>query len=405
MHAAPITIAGAGPAGLMLARACAARGVPVRLIAPQPEREWPNVYGMWLHEAEAVGVTALLDATWPTTSVVDSRGRAITLAPGYGRLDGARAQREWLRELRDGGGEIVDATVSAGAVTHDDEGTRITLDDGRELRARLLIDATGHNSTLVTRAAPGHATAFQTAWGITAQTDPPLAGLPPDTMRLMDFSRAGTFLYAMPLHDGRVFLEETVLTADPPVPPEELEPQLHARLAALGVRVVRVDHVERCRIPMNTPLPRRGQRVVAFGGAGAMVHPASGYLLAHCLRVAPRVADAIARGGSLSPLALARAAERAVCTRDERRVHRLLAFGGAVVGRMPDGQVGDFFAAFFALPEHLWRGYLSRTASSRGVLLAMCRMYRRLPGRLRRRLVGEGIMHAPTLLRAMLAPG
>ena len=46
-----------------------------------------------------------------------------------------------------------------------------------------------------------------------------------------------SFLYAMPLGEGRVFLEETCLVAKPPLPFSTLKRRLHRRLAAMGLKV------------------------------------------------------------------------------------------------------------------------------------------------------------------------
>ena len=48
---------------------------------------------------------------------------------------------------------------------------------------------------------------------------------------------APSFLYAMPLPGGRMFLEETCLVAKPTLPFAALKRRLHRRLAAMGVQV------------------------------------------------------------------------------------------------------------------------------------------------------------------------
>lgn len=46
-----------------------------------------------------------------------------------------------------------------------------------------------------------------------------------------------SFLYAMPVTDGRVFLEETCLVAKPPLPFSVLKRRLERRLGAMGLKV------------------------------------------------------------------------------------------------------------------------------------------------------------------------
>jgi hypothetical protein len=46
-----------------------------------------------------------------------------------------------------------------------------------------------------------------------------------------------SFLYAMPVNDGRVFLEETCLVAKPPLPFSVLKRRLERRISAMGLKV------------------------------------------------------------------------------------------------------------------------------------------------------------------------
>lgn len=46
-----------------------------------------------------------------------------------------------------------------------------------------------------------------------------------------------SFLYAMPVSDGRVFFEETCLVAKPALPFAVLKRRLHRRLEAMGITV------------------------------------------------------------------------------------------------------------------------------------------------------------------------
>lgn len=46
-----------------------------------------------------------------------------------------------------------------------------------------------------------------------------------------------SFLYAMPVDRGRVFLEETCLVAKPALPFAVLKRRLERRLAAMGIKV------------------------------------------------------------------------------------------------------------------------------------------------------------------------
>ena len=107
-------------------------------------------------------------------------------------------------------------------------------------------------------------------------------------------------MYAMPMgpsKDGarrRVFFEETSLVARPPMTFDECKRRMELRLQHLGVTVHAVEEEEFCYIPMGGVLPKREQRVVAFGGSLGLVHPSTGYQICRALAAAGPAAKAIA---------------------------------------------------------------------------------------------------------------
>ena len=204
------------------------------------------------------------------------------------------------------------------------------------LRAALVIDATGHDPVFVRRQLDGPV-AGQAAYGIVGRfSAPPIA---PGQFVFMDYrgdhlsaaerrDEPPTFLYAMDLGEGVFFVEETSLALAPAVPFPLLKQRLERRLAHRGVEVLEIQHEEFCLFPMNPPLPDPRQRVVGFGGAAAMVHPASGYLVGSLLRRAPDLASAVlaALEGGLEGEALARAAWAGLWPADLRWKHGFYRF-------------------------------------------------------------------------------
>lgn len=59
--------------------------------------------------------------------------------------------------------------------------------------------------------------------------------------------------------------------------------------------MLEVEEVELCYIPMGGALPRKDQRVVAFGGSAGLVHPSTGYQICRALAAAGPTAAAIAK--------------------------------------------------------------------------------------------------------------
>jgi lycopene beta-cyclase len=155
------------------------------------------------------------------------------------------------------------------------------------------------------------------------------------------------------------------------------------------------DAEERVRIPVDRPLPARGDwrgPVVPFGAASPLVHPATGYSVATALQLAPRVAaavrDALRRGGSTAAGA---AAWRTVWSPAALTVHALRRRSLESLLRLPPGLVPKFFDVFFALPQqHRW-AYLTGREDVAGSAAAMTALFAASPWWLRRRLVSGAL--------------
>lgn len=389
-------IVGAGPAALLLADACIERGVAVGLLAPDLREAWPRNYGLWLDDAEALGVEQFLGHRWARTQLCFAAG-ARTLERGYALLDHRRLQLELLSRCEAAGTRLHAGRLAG--IEHDDEGVELRTQAGERLRGRLLVDASGAGSPWITRE-PGPAPAHQVAWGELLQVE---GALELDAMTFMDWSSTGpeerdeslppTFLYAMPLAADRLFVEETVLTARLERAPEHyfaaLERRLHRRLDRMGVRRVGAPiEIERCVIPMGGPLPIADQRSLAFGAAAGMVHPATGYMLTNVLRRRARVATAIAEQlrAWVGPGRPSRAIWRAIWPDDEVRAWRLYGFGMEVLAELDRAGVDRFFAEFFEQPQARWRGFVSASASTSELMTTMLRYFATASPGIRRRL-------------------
>lgn len=391
------------------AAALADRGLRVVSLGPAGDGEWPAEYGIWADELEALGLGAMIENRWPRTVVAFGEEREV-LSRAYARVDKGRLAA-WLRARCEAGSvRWVDGTASD--ATHDASGSTIRCRDGGEVRARLVIDASGHRPALV-RFPGAPPQGYQTAFGLTLRAED---ALPAREAMLMDWSdvhlpaelRAGppSFLYALPLGAGRVFVEETVLVARPAVAPELLEQRLLRRLAALGIRGERLGGPERVWIPMGGALPHPAQRTVGFGGAARMVHPATGYLLPRVLGSAAALADAAADAlGRAGPEHAARAAWGSLWPADRRRRHALFSFGMEALLGLDASGMREFFGAFFRLPEDDWAGYLGDRLAAGELAALMGRLFLRAPRPVRWRLARlgagpQGIRLAGCLLRA-----
>jgi hypothetical protein len=353
-----VVVLGAGPAALCIAAALAERGVAVQGLAPEdPAAPWPNTYGIWGPEVDALGLGHLLGHRWrDTRSYFGDRLATPAVQHGidYGLFDKTALQQHWWRPCEQAG--LVWHRGRAASIEHNPQGSVVITEAGERLTARLVIDASGHHSPFVQRPDEGPV-AGQAAYGIVGRFSAP--PVDPGQFVLMDYRcdhlseaerRCGppTFLYAMDFGEG-VFIS-----------------------------VEEVQHEEFCLFPMNLPLPDLQQRVVAFGGSAAMVHPASGYMVGALLRRAPDLADAIAAGlqrAERSPNQLARSAWQALWPLELQRRHALYRFGLEKLMRFSEPQLRAHFRTFFGLPQEQWYGFLTNTLSLPQLIAAMVRLF------------------------------
>ncbi|MFN6342954.1 MAG: lycopene beta cyclase [Cyanobium sp.] len=428
-----VLVLGGGPAALCLAAACAGEGVGVALLAPHDARApWPNTYGIWGEEVDALGLGHLLEHRWSHTVSYFGAGSADPADPAnaptvhgrdYGLFSREALQEHWLAACERGGVAILQGQASGfalepAAVEGAGAGFPLTLlhcADGSSQRTRLLVDATGHQPVFVQRPDEGPV-AGQAAYGIVGRFSAP--PVEPGQFVLMDYRsdhlspqerrEPPTFLYAMDLGEGRFFVEETSLALAPPVPYATLQERLQRRLAHRGVRVEQVEHEEFCLFPMNLPLPDLQQPVLGFGGAASMVHPASGYMVGSLLRRAPAVAAAVAAllrsDPQVGSAQLARAGWQALWPLELRRKHALYQFGLEKLMRFSEPQLRAHFATFFAMPAEQWYGFLANTASVPELLAAMLRLFATAPWSVKAGLMGMRGREL-ALGRRLLRPG
>lgn len=377
-----VAVLGEGPAGLLLARELAGHGLDVICVSPRLRRGLPASYGLWLDEAKAGGIGDCLEAVWPTATVRISDARAHVLARPYARVDPERMHEKLraqclARDVR----FLEDAATH---LAHDDDGTTVMLETGGVLRALLVVDATGHSSPFVEKPHdPRPAT--QMAYGLLLED----ARLPEgETALIMDLRPAipgegesqPSFLYALGRPDGHALVEETSLVATPPVSERVLERRLRARMARMGLRGREVGDEISC-IPLGRPLPFLDQRVLGFGAAGGMVHPATGYMLAGVLSraapVAAAVAEAVRVGAPVKDLA---PLGWQALWPEERRIARTLHVFGMEVMRELDGEgLRTFFDAYFTAAGEEWPALLSFDARASDITALMERVFRDFP--------------------------
>ncbi|CAG9463940.1 unnamed protein product [Pedinophyceae sp. YPF-701] len=409
---ADVAVVGAGPAGLALAWKLAAEGLKVVVIGR--DLAFTNNYGVWVEEFEALGLGDVIDNRWEECVCYFGEGKEVVIDRPYGRVGRNLLRSALLGKCRESGvtfleGEVVDVEAEMG------EGTGLVRTKrGQEVASRLVTLAAGAATGKFLKYEEGApSVAAQTAYGIEAEVEgygEAYRGHE-GKMLFMDYRRHHTgvwpgcatklvpgehpnagdglwgaagedpsFLYAMPLSDGRVFLEETCLVAKPALPFADLKARLYRRLAALGVTVKKVHDEEWSYIPTGGSLPVGGQAVTAFGAAANLIHPATGYSLTRSMGEAQHFAEVVARklretpaGSPIEPVATA--AWEELWSQERRRRMAFNVFGMELLTELDLDMTNKFFLAFFSLPRGQWTGFLSNSLTSGQLLLFALTMF------------------------------
>jgi capsanthin/capsorubin synthase len=366
-------VAGAGPAGLAIAKALVEQGLRVACVDPEPERRWTNNTSTWADEIVPLGLDTYCDRIWPKAEVIFGERSRQVFERGYTHFDNDLLKQALIPSSL----EMVEGR--AVGVEHDLQGSTVTLESGEKLRATLVFDATGHDHALLP--STHSADSFQNVYGILARVDRHPFDL--DRMLLMDFRHAflgnrkspPTFLYAMPWDSDYAFFEETSLADSPGVPFEVLQGRLYLRLASLGIKVCDVESVEVGALPLNGPMPDPSSRVIGFGAAGGFVQASTGWSVGHSLRLAGPVSQLVAAGlsESLPPEETARRVRKLVWTPALLRMRRFHLRGGEFFGHIGIGTLSVFMKVFFNAPGDIWKVYLSNDCTILGIDRALAR--------------------------------
>lgn len=396
-----VLIAGGGPSAYALAASCAEKGLKVATIEPNIGARWIPNYACWADEIQHPDLIPCIDASW-ASSLVYTSDSAIDVSRRYAKISTPRLQS--LLQVRCGRMGVGHIHGRVKTILHKDEHDLVVLEDGRELRAPLCIDASGHGSSF-TKRANGSEAGWQVAYGQLIETKNPIE-LGPGEMILMDyripngcspserfsFEKKPSFLYVMPLSSNLIFVEETILVGRPAMDFDILKHRLAVRLKSMNIEAVKVLEDEYCWIEMGGGVPLHQQRQLAFGAAAGMVHPATGYLISRVLKTAPEFAEAIATGLNTGVSDAVRGQLwQALWPTDQRRSWALYQFGMDILCRLNHRDMSSFFDSFFQLEPNLWQGFMSASLPAAKIARAMAQFFMIAEPNLKKELMLSGI--------------
>ena len=388
MQILDILILGSGPAALCLASELAKQSLNIKGISTKsPHEKWENTYGIWASELEELGLGYLLSHRWSETvsyfgdGIKDKGNNPTKHFYDYGLINQEAFQNDLLKKCKG----IQWLNETAKFIKSENKISEVICLSGLKLKARLVIDASGHKSKFIKR--PNlKEVAQQAAYGIVGKfSNPPVNK---DQFVLMDFRsdhldddellKSPSFLYAMDLGNETYFVEETSLASYPAFPQDHLKKRLLSRLQNKGVKVLEIFHEENCLFPMNLPLPKKNQSVLGFGGAASMVHPASGYMVGSLLRRAPLLAEKLAiflKEPDYSSLELATKGWSVLWPYELTQRHRLYQYGLRRLMSFDESKLRSFFSNFFKLSTKEWVGFLTNTLPLPKLIYVMSKMF------------------------------
>ena len=392
MEVLDILILGSGPAALCLASELARQNLNIKAISTKsPNERWENTYGIWASELEELGLDSLLSHRWCKTvsffgNGENKKGNIPTKHNyDYGLINQEAFQNELLKKCK--GIEWLNETAKD--IKMKNKLSEVICFSGLKIKARLVIDASGHKSNFVKRPEQNEI-AQQAAYGIVGKfSSPPVSK---EQFVLMDFrpnhldndekSSSPSFLYAMDLGNETYFVEETSLASFPALSQEKLKKRLFKRLNSKGIEVSEVFHEENCLFPMNLPLPFKKQFVLGFGGAASMVHPASGYMIGSLLRRAPLLAEKLSiflKEPNISSLELATKGWEVLWPYELTQRHKLYQYGLQRLMSFDESRLRSFFLNFFKLSTKEWVGFLTNTLPLPKLIFVMSKMFLNSP--------------------------
>lgn len=391
-----VVVLGTGPAGLCATQALAVAGLRVAAISPAPASPWPQTFGVWEDEITPLGLDPFVGESYAQMGLRLCATRAHTLHRKYQLIDNKRLF-EHLRDQADAAG----ATFCAGhaARVHREDSTfQVRCEEGFSTSAWGVLDARGHFSYPT----GARGALAQTAFGVFQKQN----GSPQPTPWLMDFSdapgadpRKPTFLYTLPLRDGRTLYEETCLARAPAIPITELQTRLADRLGLPEIREADGE-TERVWIPMDPPIPQMPEGTIPLGARAGLVNPLSGYLfpaaLRHARDVAEQVVEAHRRQDDFERVRLQ--IHDTTWTKERRLGRALRRFGIDVLANLDLDETRTFMDALFCASPNGWQAFLSHKSRNSDLIRAMFSTFQTLPIRLRFKATTRLSRHLDLLL-------
>jgi lycopene beta-cyclase len=283
-----LAILGGGLAGGLVALALTLRRPELRLAVVEEGTIGGNhVWSSFARDVDPADewlVAPLISYRWPSYDVAFPAHRR-TLAAPYRSITSERFAAALTERLP--------AEAFVRARVADAEPGRVRLADGREIRARAVLDARG----------PGDATTLDLGWqkfvGQTLHTEAPHGVVRPMVMDATVPQTDGfRFVYLLPFGPHEIFVEDTYYSDSPALDQPRLRREIAGYADRRGWRVTGESRLESGVLPVviggDFPAYWRstGTDLAKAGMRAGLFHPTTGYSLPDAVRLASRIAAA-----------------------------------------------------------------------------------------------------------------
>lgn len=205
----------------------------------------------------------------------------------YAAISSERLDKVVRQKLLVDGSELRTGTRVEQSSPHE-----VRLDDGRTLSAEVVVDSRGPEALAGVRNA-----GYQKFVGLELLLDEPwereLPLLMDATVEQVDGFR---FMYALPLSESRVLVEDTYFSEDDRLDRAELRARVLKWAESAGLRARAIDREEAGVLPLPARIPKLELTAPLRGGySGGWFHPTTGYSFPAAVRLADHVSRVPAR--------------------------------------------------------------------------------------------------------------
>ncbi len=405
-----------------LAAEVATLGLRTILISPQLGEVWERSYGTFSRDLTDGTLGPAVKRRFSNPLVQVDEGSPVALSEEYLRFDTNALQSLLFERCGRAGVRLLSGTVvrvdRSERSSHSDCLCRVAPgpgdpgfeERGARILASLVINATGGRFRGPDE--PAHEPfLFQSAYGqwIEVTQHPFRTG----EMSFMDYRPTGTddpasFLYAMPEVENpdrstTLFVQETVLVSEKPVPMPRLQARLKKRLDDMRLEATRVLGVERCLIPMGGTLPSHGCTMLPFGASAGLVHPATGYQIATAFSLSPPLARLISERISKGDRTVIDEGLEFMWPASRRRAYRFYELGAATLATLDSRVMREFIHEFFQLSGGRWQRFMAGSMEAGEIAETMWRIFARSPTSLQTQLIRGGSAVTSRLLAQRLS--